>query len=199
MRFGVVVLVFIVIEIALVLFFYNQTDSAGQALQIVSIYSRRICLGIFSFIFLWKHQKTLLTKFFSSHYYTLFFVLFFLFLLQLVSIALLEGYDLVPYRVALYLLASAITLALPIVQYLHEKNLIRKDIFPVAEQLFAYLLWMLFFAYYYSKVEKGYSFGMSMFKENVIILAWISLLMGYRISRIFRAKLPSERQRRNGS
>lgn len=184
MKFRVVLLLLIVSELTIILYFLFREGMDYTGLDVVSRYTRVFSLALFSPIFVLQSRRETLSRWFSDRYYLVYAIAF---TIHVATIVLLPPF--LPYfHQALYIFCLAITLAMPAFQ-VSEDEKIARTVFPVAEKIFAYVVWSLFFITYYQKVEN--TFRSRVFVENVVLLAWVSTLMGYRISRAMRYRRPS--------
>lgn len=186
MAFGRALVIIIILEsfcAVLGIFNYGWTI---EGLQAVTRFSGRLSLGIFSLIFLFhRHPVVSLSKWLSDKYFMVFAIAHGIHLLQLLSYLWFSNSAIIPVRLAGGFLAYSLIFAMPFAQQLHDENKLNDKRFNQLSLVYIYYVWFIFFMTYLPRVRGTLPAAGGSYKEFVVLLGWVSLLMGIKWSQLF--------------
>jgi hypothetical protein len=157
-----------------------------EALQAVTRYSGRASLAIFSVIFLFNtHPVINVRKLLSEKYFLVFAIAHGVHLFILLSYIYFSEANLVPVRLVGGFLAYALIFAMPFVQMKYDEQKISDKRFKQVTLIYLYYVWFIFFMTYLPRVRGTAVVGVGgSYKEFVILLGWISIMMGFKWSQL---------------
>lgn len=188
--------VFILLELLMsagCVWMYGFTN---EALQTATRFSGRLSLLVFSVLFLWQHDLRLRDTWLSPQPYLIYAVVHGIHLIILLAYTQITHATLVPMRVAAGALAYALTLAMPYWHRRYTQGTWSARNFITAETIFIYYSWLMFFMTYLSRVQGTVPFAGGTYREHVVLLAWVSTMLGFKLSAMFRQK-PQRLNRRD--
>jgi hypothetical protein len=189
MKFKDALLSTLIIEVGIALLAVINYGATLETLQAVTRYSGRVSLAIFSLIFLFQnHRHISLKAILSDQYYSLFAIAHGIHLIQLMCYVYLSGNELIPVRLAGGFIAYVIIFIMPYAQRLHEKNRLSQIQFNRFGLLYTYYIWFIFFMSYLPRVRGTLPNVGGSYAEFVVLLAWVSLIMGIKISSVITQK-----------
>jgi hypothetical protein len=189
MKFKDALLSTLIIEVGIALLAVINYGATLETLQAVTRYSGRVSLAIFSLIFLFQnHRHISLKAILSDQYYSLFAIAHGIHLIQLLCYVYLSGNELIPVRLAGGFIAYVIIFIMPYAQRLHEKNRLSQIQFNRFGLLYTYYIWFIFFMSYLPRVRGTLPNVGGSYAEFVVLLAWVSLIMGIKISSVITQK-----------
>jgi hypothetical protein len=176
------VLIFETLAILLGVINYGWTI---EGLQAVTRYSGRVSLGVFSIIFLFQsHPVIKIKKILSEKFFLIFAIAHGIHLFELLSYAYYSDAHLVPYRLAGGFLAYAMILAMPFVQMKYDQQHLSEKRFNQLILVYLYYVWFIFFMTYLPRVRGTLPGVGGSYKEFVILLGWVSIMMGFKWSQL---------------
>jgi hypothetical protein len=190
MKFKDALLSTLIIEVGIALLAVINYGATLETLQAVTRFSGRISLAIFSLIFLFQNHRYLNVKnILSEKYFSIFAIAHGIHLIQLLSFVYLSGNELIPVRLAGGFLAYVLIFIMPYAQRLLEQNKISTKQFSTLTLIYLYYVWFIFFMSYLPRVRGelpnvGGSYG-----EFVVLLAWVSLMMGVKLQSALMSKI----------
>jgi hypothetical protein len=173
----------LIIEVGIALLAVINYGVGLDALQALTRFSGRASLIIFSLIFLFQHHQFIKIKsILSDKYYLVFAIAHGIHLAELLTYVYLSGIRLIPIRLAGGFLAYLLIFAMPWmeVQFLQAK--ITSKQFSILTLIYLYYVWFIFFMTYLSRVQGTFPNAGGSYAEHVILLGWVSLMLGLKLS-----------------
>lgn len=172
-----------VAELAIGLLALNNYGWTLEGLQAVTRFSGRLSLLLFSFIFLFHKGTFDLSEWLSPHYFLVFAVAHGIHLLELLSYVYLSQIPLVPHRLAGGFLAYVFIFVMPLVHHRYLNDRITERRFNTTVLVYLYYVWFVFFMTYMARVQGTFPNAGGNYYEHVVLLGWVSLMLGMRIQR----------------
>jgi len=193
MTFRKTLLLVILAELLVALLGINNYGFNLEGLQATTRFSGRFSLFLFSSIFiLLTFNRKALTSFLSEKPFHIFAVAHGIHLIELVSYVYLSKATLIPVRLAGGFLAYVFIFAMPILQNYFEKGKLSPKRFVLAENIYLYYVWFIFFMSYLPRVQGKLPNAGGSYQEFVVLLCWVCILMGLKLyAVIFPKKLPA--------
>ncbi len=189
MKFKDALLSTLIIEVGIALLAVINYGTSLESLQAVTRFSGRASLVIFSFIFLFHNHRLLNVKsILSDKYFLIFAIAHGIHLIELLSFVYLSGYALIPIRLAGGVLAYVLIFAMPWIQAQVESNKISVKFFSTLSLIYLYYVWFIFFMSYLPRVRGTLTNVGGSYSEFVVLLAWVSLMMGLKVSSLLARK-----------
>lgn len=164
-----------------------------EGLQAVTRFSGRVSLAIFSFIFLfYSHPVVNVRRILSDKFFLIFALAHGIHLAELLSYLYFSGSPIIPVRLLGGMAAYAMIFAMPWIQYQFERQKVTEKRFNQAALIYLYYVWFIFFMTYLPRVRGELPNVGGSYKEFVILLGWVSIMMGFKWSQLL-AK-PRQRQ-----
>lgn len=182
------ILLIVILESAVAILAVGQFGFTLEGLQATTRYSGRLSLFIFSFVFLCQHKPDLLKQWLSDRYYLVFAIAHGIHLTQLITFNLMAGNDLISYRIVGGMLAYCFIFIMPIIQQRHNRGNVTPRLFTIATFIYGYYVWFIFFMTYLPRVLGKMPQAGGLYPEYVMLLGWVSLMLGYRLSRLLQLK-----------
>ncbi|MBN8578648.1 MAG: hypothetical protein J0L66_17020 [Cytophagales bacterium] len=183
MTFRNALLCVLIIEVAIALLAVINYGTSLEALQAVTRFSGRVSLAVFSLIFLFhNHRHVKLRAILSEKYFLIFAIAHAIHLGELLAFVLISGNDLIPIRLAGGFIGYAIIFLMPYFQHKADAGKFSPKRFNSTTLVYLYYVWFLFFMTYLPRVRGELPNVGGSYKEFVILLAWVSTLMGVKIS-----------------
>lgn len=190
MKFKDALLSTLIIEVGIALLAVINYGATLESLQAVTRFSGRASLLIFSLIFLFQNHKHLNVKsILSEKYFLIFAIAHGIHLLELLSFVYLSGNPLIPIRLAGGFLAYVLIFIMPYAQSLFERNKISLKSFSSLTLIYLYYVWFIFFMSYLPRVRGTLTNVGGSYSEFVVLLAWVSILMGIKLQSLLMAKV----------
>ncbi len=178
-------LLMLITEVTVALLAVINYGATLEALQATTRFSGRVSLAIFSLIFLFQsHRHLKVSSLLSDRYFLIFAIAHGIHLLELLAYVYLSGNDLIPVRLAGGFLAYLMIFLMPYVQHLFEKNQLSSKHFSTFNLIYLYYVWFIFFMSYLPRVRGTLPNVGGSYSEFVVLLAWVSLMMGIKISEL---------------
>ncbi len=194
MKFKDALLSTLIIEVGMALLAVINYGATLESLQAVTRFSGRISLLIFSLIFLFKNHKHLNVKnILSEKYFLIFAIAHGIHLLELLSFVYLSGTPLIPIRLAGGFLAYVLIFMMPFAQSMFERNKLSLKTFSSLTLIYLYYVWFIFFMSYLPRVRGTLTNVGGSYSEFVVLLAWVSVLMGIKLQSLLMAKVSSRK------
>ena len=165
-----------------------------EGLQAVTRYSGRVSLAIFSCIFLfYSHPVVKVRKLLSDRFFFIFALAHGIHLAELLSFLYFSGNPVNPVRLAGGMVAYAMIFAMPWIQLRMEQQKISEKRFNQVALIYLYYVLFIFFMTYLPRVRGELPNAGGSYKEFVILLGWVSIMMGFKWSQL----LAKPRERRS--
>jgi len=194
MKFKDALLSVLIIEVGIALLAVINYGTSLESLQAVTRFSGRASLAIFSVIFLFQNHRHVNVKTILSNQYSLVFAIAHgIHLLQLLTYVYLSGNELIPVRLAGGFLAYALIFVMPYAQQLSENNKISARAFSTLTLIYLYYVWFIFFMSYLPRVRGTLTHVGGSYSEFVVLLAWVSLLLGIKLQALLLDKIKFKR------
>lgn len=189
MSFRNAFLITLIVEVGIALLAVINYGISLEALQALTRFSGRTSLTIFSLIFLFQnHTYVKVKSILSEKYFLIFAIAHGIHLVELLSYVYLSGIPLVPIRLAGGFLAYLIIFAMPWIESLSNQFKISERQFSMITLFYLYYVWFIFFMTYISRVEGTFPNGGGTYFEHVTLLGWVALMLGIKLSEMFRKK-----------
>lgn len=194
MKFKDALLSILIIEVGIALLAVINYGATLESLQAVTRFSGRASLLIFSLIFLFQNHKHLNVKsILSEKYFLIFAIAHGIHLIQLLSFVYLSGNPLIPIRLAGGFLAYVLIFMMPYAQSMFERNKLSLKTFSSLTLIYLYYVWFIFFMSYLPRVRGTLTNVGGSYSEFVVLLAWVSVLMGIKLQSLLMAKVSSRK------
>lgn len=165
-----------------------------EGLQAVTRYSGRLSLALFSIIFLFLPQnEQRLHGVLSSKPFLVFAVAHGIHLVELLAFVSLSGNELIPVRLAGGFLAYVMIFAMPVIQLNYVQNKIEFKNYQLLLTVYLYYVWFIFFMSYLPRVQGKLPDVGGNYWEFVMLLSWVCMMMGMKLSALIFQKRPSPR------
>ncbi|HNT51003.1 MAG TPA: hypothetical protein PLM56_14160 [Cyclobacteriaceae bacterium] len=189
MTFRNALLIVLIIEVGVALLAVINFGTSLEALQAVTRFSGRASLAIFSFIFLFhNHRQINLNKILSDKYFLVFAIAHAIHLGELLAYVFLSGNQVVPTRAAGGFLAYVYIFLMPYLQYKVDTNRLSEKKFKTITLVYLYYVWSVFFLTYLPRVRGEIQNAGGSYTEFVILLAWVSTMMGFKFSAMLKPR-----------
>jgi hypothetical protein len=173
----------LIIEVGIALLAVINYGVSLEALQALTRFSGRASLVIFSLIFLFQHHQFIKIKsILSDKYFLVFAIAHGIHLVELLSYVYLSGIPLVPIRLAGGFLAYLLIFVMPWMEIQFEQARISSKHFSILTLIYLYYVWLIFFMTYLSRVQGTFPNAGGSYAEHVILLGWVSLMLGLKLS-----------------
>lgn len=157
-----------------------------EALQAVARYSGRLSLFIFSLIFLFQRDERINVRLLlSEKYYLMFALAHGIHLAELLSYVYFSGNMFNPVRASGGALAYAFIFLMPWLEIQNKNHKISAITFGRIELLYLFYIWLIFFLTYLPRVQGKLPGAGGTYKEHVILLAWVCMLLGMKAQAMF--------------
>lgn len=194
MKFKDALLSTLIIEVGIALLAVINYGATLESLQAVTRFSGRASLLIFSLIFLFQNHKHLKVKsILSEKYFLIFAIAHGIHLVELLSFVYLSGNPLIPIRLAGGFLAYVLIFMMPYAQSMFERNKLSLKAFSSLTLIYLYYVWFIFFMSYLPRVRGTLTNVGGSYSEFVVLLAWVSVLMGIKLQSLLMAKVSSRK------
>jgi hypothetical protein len=156
-----------------------------DGLQALTRFSGRLSLAIFSIIFLfYSHPVINIKKWLSDKFFLVFAIAHGIHLLELLSYIYFSGTPLIWYRAAGGMVAYAMIFIMPWIQMKYEEQKVTEKQFGQAALIYLYYVWFIFFMTYLPRVRGTLPAVGGSYKEFVLLLGWVSIMMGFKWSQL---------------
>lgn len=153
-----------------------------EALQAVARYSGRLSLLIFSLIFLFqKDQRINVRQMLSEKYFLMFAIAHGIHLVELLSYIYFSDGAFNPIRALGGAFAYAFIFLMPWLESQWQKGKITMGTFGRIELFYLFYIWLIFFLTYLPRVQGKLPGAGGTYKEHVILLAWVCILLGMKV------------------
>lgn len=194
MKFKDALLSVLIIEVGIALLAVINYGTSLESLQAVTRFSGRASLAIFSLIFLFQNHRHVNVKtILSDQYFLVFAIAHGIHLIQLLKYVYLSGNELIPVRLAGGFLAYALIFIMPYAQQLSENNKISARTFSTLTLIYLYYVWFIFFMSYLPRVRGTLTQVGGSYSEFVVLLAWVSLMLGIKLQTLLMSKVKFKR------
>ncbi len=190
MKFKDALLSTLIIEVGVALLAVINYGATLESLQAVTRFSGRASLAIFSLIFLLHNHRYLpVKKILSDQYYSIFAIAHAIHLIQLLCYVYLSGNALIPIRLLGGFLAYALIFVMPFAQHLFENERLSFKKYSTLTLIYLYYVWFIFFMSYLPRVRGELPHVGGSYSEFVILLAWVSFMMGIKLQTLIMSKI----------
>jgi hypothetical protein len=182
MSFRKIAILFVSLEILIIggALFYNGFSLL--ALQTITRFSGRLSLFLFSAIFILYNKPATIQNWLSDKFYLLFAIVHGIHLIELLAYVYFSDTILIPYRVAGGFLAYLYIFLMPVFARFLEQGKISVKSFSTLETIYVYYVWLVFFLTYLPRVQGKLPQAGGSLSEHVILLGWVSTLLGMKLS-----------------
>ena len=183
MTFRKALIIIIILELLVAILAFNNYGLSMEGLQATTRFSGRLSFGIFSLMFIllaFNHDK--LFAILSTKPFHIFAIAHGIHLLELLSFVYLSKANLIPIRLAGGFLAYVLIFLMPIIQYYFESGKISLSKYTIAENVYTYYVWFIFFMSYLPRVQGKLPNVGGSYEEFVVLMIWVCLLMMARIA-----------------
>ncbi len=173
----------LIIEVGIVLLAVINYGVSLEAIQALTRFSGRASLIIFSLIFLFQYHQFIKIKFIlSDKYFLVFAIAHGIHLAELLTYVYLSGIPLVPIRLTGGFLAYLLIFVMPWMENQFQQTKITSRQFSILTMIYLYYVWFIFFMTYLSRVQGTFPNAGGSYAEHVILLGWVSLMLGLKLS-----------------
>ena len=173
----------LIVEVGIALLSVINYGVSLEALQALTRFSGRASLIIFSLIFLFQHHKFIEVKsILSNKYFLVFAIAHGIHSVELLTYVYLSGIPLVPIRLAGGFLAYLLIFVMPWMEIQFNQARITSKHFSILTLIYLYYVWLIFFMTYLSRVQGTFPNAGGSYAEHVILLGWVSLMLGIKLS-----------------
>jgi len=160
-----------------------------EGLQATTRFSGRLSLAIFSLIFLFqKSEKVDLKSILSEKFFLVFAVAHGIHLIELLGFLYLSGVQPILYRLAGGFLAYALIFFMPFAANMAEQGKLNLKQISTLTLVYTYYVWFIFFMTYLPRVRGTLPNVGGSYFEFVILLGWVSMMMGIKIQGVIAAR-----------
>jgi hypothetical protein len=157
-------------------------------LQAVTRYSGRLSLAIFSAIFLFHNRPGNFDVALLGKPFHFFAFAHGMHLIELLAFVYFSGIALISYRLFGGVIAYLYIFLMPLAAYRNQQGKLDNKIYSVMEIIFQYYIWLVFFLTYLPRVRGTLPGVGGNYWEHVVLLGWVSLLLGMKITSILKIK-----------
>ncbi len=154
-----------------------------EALQATTRFSGRFSLLIFSIIFLANRPEDTYAVL-SKKPFHIFALAHGIHLLELITFIFVSGTPIILYRAAGGFLAYGMIFLMPVLSDRLELGLLSEKKYKIASIVFQYFVWGIFFLTYLPRVRGSLPNVGGSYIEHVILLGWVSLMLGMKLPRV---------------
>jgi hypothetical protein len=186
------VLIVFIAEMLIAVLATNNYGFTIEGLQATTRFSGRLSLAIFSVIFiLLPRNRASLSTLLGAQPFLIFAVVHGIHLGELLSYVYLSNTPLIPIRLAGGFLAYLLIFTLPILQHFYESKKLGEKKYFLAENIYLYYVWFIFFMSYLPRVQGKLPNVGGTYQEFVILLAWVCVLLGMKLSTLIARRIKS--------
>jgi hypothetical protein len=186
MSSGRIILLFILLECLIIAGAILAEGFSLAALQMITLFSERLSLLLFSTIFLLHHKPILIHTWLSEKYYLLFAIVTGIHLVEYLLYLPFSTTPVVAYRVVGGVLAYIFIFSMPLIRRYAFKGSISVRQFSTIETVFLYAIWLVFFLVYLPRVQGKLPVIGSSYTESVALLGWVSTMMGIKLTSLIQ-------------
>lgn len=185
MRFQSALALMLLLEMLAILLGVINHGWTLEGLQAVTRYSGRVSLAIFSIIFLFhKHPVVNFKRVLSEDFFLIFAIAHGIHLFELLSFLHYSDRPIIWIRAAGGMIAYAMIFIMPWIQSKYERGMVTDKRFNQATLIYLYYVWFIFFMTYLPRVRGELPGAGGSYKEWVILLGWVSIMMGFKWSQL---------------
>lgn len=184
MKAGRIVLIILLLEIsmaALTMYGYGNGPSL-QSLQLITRLSGIFTLIIFSILFQFRNTRIQLDVLLLQRPYVAFATALSFYACILGLYFYLAALPVEALRTIGVLIFYGFALFMPRLVVQNEKHQLSARTFGIVEKIFLYYAWLIFFMTYLPRVRGISSPLGGSYREQIILLGWVSLLLGMKIT-----------------
>jgi hypothetical protein len=194
MKFKDALLSMLIVEVGVALLAVINYGASLETLQAVTRFSGRVSLAIFSLIFLFHNHRHIHVKsILSEKYYSIFAIAHGIHLIQLLSFVYFSGNQLIPIRLAGGFLAYLLIFVMPYAQLQFDTNRLSPKKYTTLTLIYLYYVWFIFFMSYLPRVRGTLTNVGGSYSEFVVLLAWVSLMLGIKLQSLLMSKISFKR------
>ena len=193
MNAGRIIAIVFLLEMALAsLVFYGEGFTL-TGLQTVTRFSGRLSLLIFSILFLIHHKRGHIDTLLLGKPYHTFAFAHGIHLLELLLYIYLSAAPVVPVRMAGGFIAYLFIFLMPWLTARQEAGNLSPKLYAIIEKIFQYYTWLIFFMTYLPRVRGVMPHVGGTYREHVLLLGWVSLMMGMKITGLLQFRSGTSR------
>jgi hypothetical protein len=186
MPFRKIFLFVLIAELLIALLAINNYGATLEGLQATTRFSGRLSLAVFTIIFIFlPFNRSKLEQFLSSKPFLVFAIVHGIHLFELLSYVYLSDANLIPIRLAGGFLAYVFIFTMPILHFYYESGKINQKKFSIAENIYVYYVWFIFFMSYLPRVQGKLPNAGGSYPEFVALLIWVCFLLVIRFYHMF--------------
>jgi hypothetical protein len=177
-----IILLFVVLEVMILIWAVFTHGFSLFALQTVTRFSGKLCLALFSAIFILSNKPHIIRTWLSEKYYVLFAIVNGIHLVEYLLLLPSLDVPLLNYRIIGGVMAYTFIFAMPIIHHYATTGSLSIYQFLLTETVFLYFIWLVFFLTYLPRVQGKLPSVEGSYAESVAILGWISTMMGIKLT-----------------
>ncbi|GAB1446696.1 MAG: hypothetical protein KF860_04315 [Cyclobacteriaceae bacterium] len=154
-----------------------------EGLQATTRFSGRFSLLLFSIIFL-ANRPADIYSWLSKRPFHIFALAHGIHLLEVLTFLYLSDVQIIPYRQAGGFVAYLLIFLMPLLADRLEQGRLDEKKFNIMNIIFQYFVWGIFFLTYLPRVRGLLPIVGGSYFQNVILLGWISLMLGMKLPRV---------------
>ncbi|MCB0491235.1 MAG: hypothetical protein KDC93_02355 [Cyclobacteriaceae bacterium] len=158
-----------------------------EALQATTRFSGRFSLLLFSIVFL-ANRPTDIYSWLSKKPFHVFALAHGIHLLELLTFLYVSDTHIILYRVAGGFVAYSLIFIMPLLADRLEQGRLEEKKFNIMIIVFQYFVWGIFFLTYLPRVRGLLPNVGGSYMEHVVLLGWISLMLGMKLPRVMRKR-----------
>lgn len=185
---SIVIPAVVLLEVVLVIIIISLYGATDEALQAIARYSGRISLIVFSVIFLFRYRPGNIDVRLLAKPYHVFAVVHVSHLLFLMIHFLTTETGPAVIQLAGGLAGGVFSILMPLAVRWHDLKRMTVRAFKNLELVFHYFLWLTFFMNFYARVNGTLPRLGGAYLESVILLGWVSLMLGMKVTSLLRLK-----------
>ena len=184
------ILLIIIAEMLIAILATHTYGFTLEGLQATTRFSGRFSLAIFSIIFILlpSHRK-ILNLIFAKQAFLLFAVAHGIHLLELLNYTYFSDSSLIPIRLTGGFVAYLLIFSLPVIQNVYESGKLSVNKYLLVENIYLYYVWFIFFMSYLPRVQGKLLHVGGSYWEFVVLLAWVCMLLGMKLSTLISKRL----------
>lgn len=178
MTFRKTLLLVILLELLIAILAINNYGFNIEGFQATTRFSGRLSLAIFSLMFiLLALNREKLSSLLSTKSFHIFAIAHGIHLMELLSFLYFSKATLIPIRLAGGFLAYVFIFVMPVVQYYFENEKVGLKRYTLAENIYVYYVWFIFFMSYLPRIQGKLPNVGGSYSEFVALMIWVCLLM----------------------
>lgn len=185
------IIICIIVEVSVAALGFANYGWTISGLQAATRFSGRFSLFIFSIIFL-AHQPSDTYSWLSPKPFLIFAIAHGIHLIELLTFLYLSGTPVILYRVAGGFIAYSLIFIMPVLSHKLAHGTFDEKRFNVMVIIFQYFVWGIFFLTYLPRVNGSLPGVGGSYIEHVVLLGWVSLMLGMKLPRVLYKRKSSK-------